>query len=51
MPPKKQANNGFYYYMIEYKKKPGRKFANMKEVADAAGPHWSVSSFLTSDSK
>lgn len=46
MPPKKQKQtpkNGFFYFMLEFKEKQGRKFRSLAEVADTAGPHWSVS--------
>lgn len=44
MPPKKkQAHNGFYYFMLEFKDTQGKHLSNMREVADAAGPYWSVS--------
>ncbi|XP_018579635.1 protein maelstrom homolog isoform X2 [Anoplophora glabripennis] len=44
MPPKKQKQtprNGFFYFMLEFKERQGRNYRSMREVADAAGPHWS----------
>lgn len=44
MAPKKfkqTARNAFYYFMLEFKTKTGRKYNSMREVADAADPHWS----------
>lgn len=48
MPPKKQkqtAKNAYYYFMLDFKEKQGRNFRSLAEVADAAGPHWSVSHY------
>ncbi|XP_026330706.1 protein maelstrom homolog [Hyposmocoma kahamanoa] len=41
--PKKQPRNSFYYFMIDFKeeqRKKGTVYANMAEVANAAGPAW-----------
>ncbi|CAG9788402.1 unnamed protein product [Diatraea saccharalis] len=41
--PKKQPRNAFYFFMIDYKeeqRKKGINYANMAEVAEAAGPLW-----------
>lgn len=46
--PKKPPRNAFYFYMIDFKeeqRKKGIHYANMKEVADAAGPAWQVKYF------
>lgn len=44
--PKKAARNSFYYFMVDFKeeqRKKGIVYANMAEVANAAGPAWTVS--------
>ncbi|CAG9819542.1 unnamed protein product [Phaedon cochleariae] len=43
MPPKKKQTpkNAFFYFMMEFKDKHGKKYNSMQEVSDAAGPHWS----------
>lgn len=41
--PKKVVRNAFYFYMMDFKEEQRKKgiiYANMKEVADAAGPLW-----------
>ncbi|XP_052748886.1 protein maelstrom homolog [Galleria mellonella] len=41
--PKKPPRNAFYYFMINFKeeeRKKGINYANLAEVADAAGPAW-----------
>lgn len=43
--PKKAPRNGFYFYMIDFKeeqRKKGKNYANMAEVAEAAGQLWRV---------
>ncbi|XP_057651568.1 protein maelstrom homolog [Diorhabda carinulata] len=40
MPRNQPGKNAFYYFMLEFRDRHGRSFKNMKEVADAAGPHW-----------
>ncbi|XP_059046634.1 protein maelstrom homolog [Achroia grisella] len=42
--PKKPIRNAFYYYMLDFKeeqKKIGINYANLADVATAAGPSWS----------
>lgn len=44
--PKKPPRNSFYFFMVDFKeeqRKKGIVYANMAEVANAAGPAWSVS--------
>ncbi|XP_013162300.1 PREDICTED: protein maelstrom homolog [Papilio xuthus] len=41
--PKKAPRNAFYYYMLNFKKEQQEKgihYANMAEIAEAAGPSW-----------
>ncbi|KAF2896622.1 hypothetical protein ILUMI_09553 [Ignelater luminosus] len=37
---KNQGKNGFYYFMLDFKTRQGRKYTSMAQVAEAAGPHW-----------
>lgn len=44
--PKKQPRNAFYFFMLDFKEEQRKKsivYANMVEVANAAGPAWTVS--------
>ncbi|XP_060804099.1 protein maelstrom homolog [Amyelois transitella] len=41
--PKKQPRNSFYFFMLDFKeeqRKKGIQYANMAEIANAAGPLW-----------
>ncbi|XP_028143294.1 protein maelstrom homolog [Diabrotica virgifera virgifera] len=41
MPPKSnKSRNAFYYFMEDFKQRQGFACKSMKDVADAAGPHW-----------
>ncbi|GLV36069.1 maelstrom [Carabus blaptoides fortunei] len=43
MPPKKKQYNGFYYFMLDFRKREednGQTFKNMEEVSSAAGVEW-----------
>lgn len=40
MPRNQPPRNAFYYFMMEFRDRHGRTYRSMKEVADAAGPHW-----------
>lgn len=43
--PKKAPRNAFYFYMLDFKKEQlekGINYANMGEIAEAAGPSWKV---------
>lgn len=44
--PKKTVRNAFYWFMLDFKEEQRRKgtvYQNLKEVAEAAGPAWTVS--------
>ncbi|CAG9830036.1 unnamed protein product [Diabrotica balteata] len=40
MPPKNKSRNAFYYFMEDFKQRQGFTSKSMKDVAEAAGPHW-----------
>lgn len=40
MPPKKQGNNGFYYFMLHLKDTKPHLYKNNQQAAEAAGPLW-----------
>lgn len=45
MPKKKTPQNPFFFFMMDYRKEQaeiGIKYANTKELAEAAGPVWQV---------
>ncbi|KAK9870477.1 hypothetical protein WA026_008035 [Henosepilachna vigintioctopunctata] len=35
-----KQHNAFYYFMLDFKSRPGQKYNSLREVAEAAGPHW-----------
>ncbi|KAL3282474.1 hypothetical protein HHI36_005657 [Cryptolaemus montrouzieri] len=35
-----KPGNAFYYFMMDFQAQPGKKYKSLREVADAAGPHW-----------
>lgn len=49
MPPKKQPQNAFFFFMLDYKKKQEAKGVvfpgGLKDVADACSEEWKVHEF------
>lgn len=42
-PKKKQkSGNAYFYFMQDFKKRPGFSFRSMQELSEAASPHWEV---------